>query len=199
MRVASSGQPALLPTVAVSAGTLNGRLVAQRALPFLEEVPPRPLYVFNITLDYAGGNVHAQQRIEFANPTGQTITELKFNVPPARRPGALTLRDVRLFGQADPLPYDLSGAVLTVKLPASFPPDKAIAMTFDFTFKVPLQEVTLGIGGDDTSRGPYSLTCGHWYIMLAPYRNGEWDTPTYTDRRSVYLRTGRPRGEHPGA
>lgn len=153
--------------------------MAQRALPFLEEVPPRPLYVFNITLDYAGGNVHAQQRIEFANPTGQTITELKFNVPPARRPGALTLRDVRLFGQADPLPYDLSGAVLTVKLPASFPPDKAIAMTFDFTFKVPLQEVTLGIGGDDTSRGPYSLTCGHWYIMLAPYRNGEWDTPTY--------------------
>jgi len=179
VRAASSGQPALLPTVAVPAGTLNGRLVAHRELPLLEEVPPRPLYVFNVTLDYANGTVHAQQRIEFANPAGQPIAELKFNVPPARRPGAVTLHDVRLFGQADPLPHDLRGTVLTVKLPAPLPPDKAIAMTFDFTFKVPLQETTLGIGGDDTSRGPYSLTCGHWYIMLAPYRNGEWDTPAY--------------------
>ena len=175
----TSGQPALIPTVAVPQGAFSGRLASTQTLPFLEETPPRPLYVFNVTLDYAGGNVHAQQRIEFANPTGQTISELKFNVPPARRPGAVTLRDVRLFGQSEPLSYDLSGTVLNVKLPAPFPPGKAIAITFDFTFRVPLQEITAGIGGDDTSRGAYSLICGHWYIMLAPYRNGAWDTPTY--------------------
>jgi len=177
--VGTSGQPALVPTIAALPRAIDGQLVSRQLLPLLEETPDRPLYVFNVTLDYAGGNVHVQQRIEFANPTNQTITELKFNVPPARRPGAVTLRDVRLFGQPEGLPYNLSGTVLTVKLPASLPPGRAIAMTFDFTFKVPIQEVTLGIGGDDTSRGPYSLTCGHWYIMLAPYRNGEWDTPSY--------------------
>ena len=178
-RTGSSGEPIAIPTAVVSGGDIAGRLIGGGALPTLEERPERPLYVLNVTLDYAGGNVHAQQRIEFVNPTGQTITEVKFNVPPARRAGAVEFRDARIFGQAEPLPFDLTDAVLTVQLPAPLPPDKAIAMTFDFTFKVPLQEVILGIGGDDTSRGPYSLTCGHWYVMLAPFRDGEWDTPAY--------------------
>jgi len=178
-RTGASGEPIAIPTAVVNVGDIAGRLVGRGALPTLDEQPERPLYVLNVTLDYAGGNVHAQQRIEFANPTGQAITELKFNVPPARRAGAVEFRDVRIFGQAEPLPFDLNDTVLTVHLPAPLPPDKAIAITFDFTFKVPLQEVILGIGGDDTSRGPYSLTCGHWYVMLAPFRHGEWDTPAY--------------------
>jgi hypothetical protein len=181
-RTGSSGAPIVLPTAMVnpSTGEISGvQLVEPGKLPVLESPPERPLYVLNVTLDYANGNVHAQQRIEFVNPTGNEIGEVKFNVPPARREGAVEFRDARIFGAAQPLPFELKDAVLTVKLPAPLPPDKAIAITFDFTFKVPLQEVIAGIGGDDTSRGPFSLTCGHWYVMLAPYRNGEWDTPAY--------------------
>lgn len=174
-----SGNPILISTAVVSSEDLTGQLIGADALPTLDELPERPLYVLNVTLDYAGGNVVAQQRIEFVNPTGQAITEVKFNVPPARRAGAVEFRDARIFGQAQPLQFDLTDATLSVQLPAPLPPDKAIAMTFDFTFKVPLQEAIVGIGGDDTSRGPYSLTCGHWHVMLAPFRNGEWDTPAY--------------------
>ncbi len=179
-RTGASGEPIVIPTAVVTPGeVVGGQLVNAGVLPTLDDAPERPLYVLNVTLDYKEGNVHAQQRIEFLNPTGKNITEVKFNVPPARREGAVEFRDARIFGQANPLPFTLSDAVLTVQLPAPLAPDKAIALTFDFTFKVPLQEVITGIGGDDTSRGPLSLTCGHWYVMLAPYRNDAWDTPAY--------------------
>ena len=178
-RAGASGAPIVLPTVVVNPGEIGGQLVGAGDLPTLEDPPERPLYVLNVTLDYASGDVHAQQRIEFVNPTGKAINEIKFNVPPARREGAVEFRDVRVFGSAEALPFELKDAVLTVQLPAPLVADKAVALTFDFTFKVPLQEVITGIGGDDTSRGPFSLTAGHWYVMLAPYRNGEWDTPAY--------------------
>lgn len=178
-RTGSSGEPILIPTAVVNGGDMAGQLVGAGTLPTLEDAPERPLYVLNVTLDYKGGVVHAQQRIEFVNPTGKTLNEVKFNVPPARREGAVEFRDARIFGQAQPLPFELKDTVLTVQLPAPLLAGKAIAMTFDFTFKVPLQEVIPGIGGDDTSRGPQSLTAGHWYVMLAPFRDGEWDTPAY--------------------
>lgn len=186
-RTGSSGHPIVLPTapaapaVAIKPGEIAGQgtNASTGTLPTLDMPPERPLYVLNVTLDYKGGNVHAQQRIEFVNPTGRTITEVKFNVPPARRVGAVEFRDARIFGQKEPLKFDLKNTILTVQLPAPLETGKAIAMTFDFTLKVPLQEVITGIGGDDTSRGPESLTCGHWYVVLAPFRNGEWDTPAY--------------------
>lgn len=178
-RSGASGEPIVVPTAVVTPGEVGGQLVNAGVLPTLDDAPARPLYVLNVTLDYKSGDVHAQQRIEFVNPTGKSITEVKFNVPPARREGAVEFRDARIFGQGEALPFTLNDAVLTVQLPAPLAPDKAIALTFDFTFKVPLQEVITGIGGDDTSRGPLSLTCGHWYVMLAPYRNDAWDTPAY--------------------
>ena len=178
-RTGASGEPIIAPTAVIKPGEIAGQLVNAGTLPTLDDAPARPLYVLNVTLDYAQGDVHAQQRIEFVNPTGRAINEIKFNVPPARREGAVEFRDARIFGQKEALPFTLKETVLTVQLPAPLAPDKAIAMTFDFTFKVPLQEVITGIGGDDTSRGPKSLTCGHWYVMLAPFRNGEWDTPAY--------------------
>jgi hypothetical protein len=178
-RVGSSGELIVIPTAVVSGGEIGGQLIGAGQMPTLDDAPERPLYVLNVTLDYKAGFVHAQQRIEFVNPTGKAITEVKFNVPPARRAGAVEFRDARIFGAKDPLSFDLTDTVLTVQLPGPLAPEKAVAMTFDFTFKVPLQEVIVGIGGDDTSRGPYSLTAGHWYVMLAPYRNGEWDTPAY--------------------
>lgn len=178
-RSGASGEPIVAQPAVVTPGEVGGQLVNAGVLPTLDDVPERPLYVLNVTLDYKSGSVHAQQRIEFLNPAGKAVTEVKFNVPPARREGAVEFRDARIFGQADPLPFTLKDAVLTVQLPAPLAPDKAVAMTFDFTFKVPLQEVIAGIGGDDTSRGPLGLTCGHWYVMLAPHRNDEWDTPAY--------------------
>jgi hypothetical protein len=178
-RTGLSGEPIVVPTALVKEGEIAGQLVNAGPLPTLDDVPERPLYVLNVTLDYDTGDVHAQQRIEFVNPTGRAVNEIKFNLPPARRAGAVEFRDARIFGQPQALPFELAETVLTVKLPSPLAPDKAIAMTFDFTFKVPLQEVITGIGGDDTSRGPKSLTCGHWYVMLAPFRNGDWDTPTY--------------------
>jgi hypothetical protein len=50
-----------------------------------------------------------------------------------------------------------------------------------------MQEAIAGIGGDDSSRGPQGLTAGHWYIMLAPFRDGQWDTPEYVPVGDPYV------------
>jgi Peptidase family M1 domain len=181
-RTASSGAPIALPDASGApsdTGALPGQLVAPGALPVLDSPPERPLYTLNATLDYASGVITAQQRIEFVNPAGVDLTEIKFNVPPGRRSSAVEFRDARIYGAETSLPFTFENAVLTVRLPATLPAGKAVAITFDFTLRIPLQEVIVGIGGDDTSRGPFSLTAGHWYVMLAPYRDGAWDTPSY--------------------
>ncbi len=186
-RIGASGNPIQLPNLNPASGSGgDATLIGTDGLKTLESPPERPLYVLNATLDYANSVISAQQRIEFVNPAKAELTEIKFNVPPARRAGAVEFRDARIYGSDKPLDFVLESAVLTVKLPGSLQPNKAIAITFDFSVKIPLQEAITGIGGDDTSRGPSSLTAGHWYVVLAPYRDGAWDTPVYVPLGDPY-------------
>jgi hypothetical protein len=97
------------------------------------------------------------------------------------------VHDARIFGQREALTFELTNTVLTVRLPAPLPADAGIAIAFDYTLNVPLQEAVAGIGGDDSSRGPNSLMAGHWYIMLAPYENGAWNTPGYVPVGDSYV------------
>lgn len=171
--------PTLTP--APTSTQLSARLV-DSGLPVLDVAPERPLYTLNVTLDYKNSALATQQRIEFKNPTGGDTRELRFTIPPARR-GQFELRDVRIFGESKPLSWtlSLSNTALLVSLPSTLAARDAIAVSFDFTVRIPYQEQIVGIGGDDSSRGPMSLTAGHWYIMLAPFRPGlGWDTPEYT-------------------
>ncbi len=177
-RSGSSGVPFQLSESSAPADDNTGSAAGEE-LSRLDTAPERTLYSINATLDYASGVITAQQRIDFVNPAGRPLNEVRFNVPPARRAGAVELRDVRIHGADTPLTFSLDDAMLVVQLPAALAAGDAIAIAFDFTIRIPLQEVVAGIGGDDTSRGPYSLTAGHWYVMLAPFRNGAWDTPAY--------------------
>ena len=148
------------PTPAPTAAASASRLVTA-GLPVLDTVPERPLYTLNVTLDYKNSALATQQRIEFKNPTGAETRELRFNIPPARR-GQFELRDVRIFGESKPLSWTLalSNTVLIVTLPGPLPARDAIAIALDFTVKIPLQEATTGIGGDDNSLGPQRLPGG---------------------------------------
>jgi Peptidase family M1 domain len=157
------------------------------AMPLLDTIPDRPLYTLNVTLDYSNNVVNTQERIEFRNPTGAPTSEIKFNVPPAHHPGIITIQDVRIFGQPQPLSYTITSTILSVKLPAPLDAQSGIAMAFNFALQIPKQESVEGIGGDDSSRGPNSLTAGHWYIMLAPFNDGAWDTPSYVPIGDPYV------------
>jgi hypothetical protein len=144
----------------------------------------RPIYKLNVTIDYDKGVLNTQERIEFINPSQQALSQIIFNVPPARHEGGIVIRDVRIFGQSNTLLFSQDKTVLTLQLPEPLPPHKAIALVFDFSVKLPKREISWGIGGDDSSQGPNSLIAGHWYILLAPYRVtangiGVWDTPPY--------------------
>jgi hypothetical protein len=62
----------------------------------LDDAPEHPPYTLNVTLDYANNDVHAQERIEFRNPTRAPISEIKFNVPLVHRQNVIDVRDARL-------------------------------------------------------------------------------------------------------
>ncbi len=139
----------------------------------------RPIYRLNVTLDYEQGLISAQERVEFVNPANVDLREIKFNVPPARHAGAISITDARIAGQPNALLFSQDKTVLTVQLAEPLPVGKSLNLAFNFTLRLARQEASWGIGGDDTARGPNSLIAGHWYLMLAPYRNGAWDTPDY--------------------
>jgi aminopeptidase N len=189
VRVGVSGGPIAFNPTAIAPVTPGAARLVAPGMPVLDSVPERPLYTLNVTLDYENNNVHAQERIEFRNPTGGPTTEIKFNVPLAHRAGVIEVRDARIFGQPQALAYELTNTVLTVKLPAQLAEKDGIALAFDFVMKIPIQEAINGIGGDDSSHGPGSLTGGHWYIMLAPFHDGTWDTPSYVPVGDPYVET----------
>lgn len=179
VRTASVGAPIEYKPTAMPPLTPGAARLVAPGMTVLDTVPERPLYTLNVTLDFAGNVVRAQEIIEFRNPTGMATEEIKFNVPPAHHPGIIKVTDARIFGQSQPLRWVLTDTVLTVRLPGPLSGSDGIAMAFNFELTVPRQENVVGIGGDDSSRGAFSLTGGHWYIMLAPYRDGEWDTPQW--------------------
>lgn len=181
----SAGEPVDYRPTLVPLTPQAARLVSP-AMVLLDKPPERPLYVLNVSLDYANGVLNTQQRIEFRNPAQAPLSEIKFNVPPARRAGAIDVTDARVFGSSESLTFTITGTVLTVKLPAPLGPRDAIAMQFNYALKVPLQEQVIGIGGDDTSRGPGSLTAGHWYVLLAPWKDGNWYTPGFVPVGDTY-------------
>ncbi|MCS6774594.1 MAG: M1 family metallopeptidase [Thermoflexales bacterium] len=186
-RVGASGEIVPTPTLIPSPTPAPEANTPVVDMPTLAEALERPLYVLNVTLDYAAGRVHTQQRLEFANPADRAIQTVRLSLPPARRANAVQVHSVRLFGAPELLRYTLADAVLEVELPQPLEVGKAIALSLDFTLNVPPQEIVAGIGGDDTSRGPNSLTCGHWYALLVPFRNGNWDTPAYAPIGDPYL------------
>ena len=189
VRSGSYGDPNdFVPTPMPASTPGEAKLVAPGGVPVLDTVPDRPLYTLNVTLDYVTNVVTTQERIEFRNPTGAPIDEIKFNVPPAHHAGIIDIQDARIFGQPQPLPYTITSTVLTVKLPAPLGAQDGIAIAFNYTLKIPLQEdASEGIGGDDSSRGPNSLTAGHWYIMLAPFHDNAWETPAYVPIGDPYV------------
>lgn len=187
VRSGSFGGPIDYKPTAIPVHTPGAARLVAPGMPVLDSIPSRPLYTFNITLDYKNNVVTTQERIEFLNPTGGPTREIKFNVPPAHHPGIIDITDARIFGQPLPLSYTMSNTVLSVNLPAPLSAHDGIAIAFNFKLQIPMQQTINGIGGDDSSRGPDSLTAGHWYIMLAPYRNGAWDTPAYVPVGDPYV------------
>ncbi len=140
----------------------------------------RPLYAMNVTLNYAASSLRVQERVEFTNPSGQELNEIKFNVPPARHANAINISDARVFGAATPLSFTTESTILTVRLAKPLAITESIALALEYTLSLPRAEIFVGtIGGDDSGAGADSLVAGHWYVMLAPWRADGWETPGF--------------------
>lgn len=145
------------------------------AAPHSQIAAPRPLYEFDVQLNYAAHRLTATQRVTLPNPYGQPLKDVLFNVPAARAPGVFDLRSVDVSGV--PLTYTLSGTALRVNLPIVLQPDQAIVLTLKFTVNVPPLENVQSFAAANLAYTADALNVGYWYPLLAPYRSGWIDVP----------------------
>ncbi len=131
---------------------------------------PRPLYQFNLQIDYAAHRVTAAQRVTLPNTYGKPIEDVLFNVPAANTPGAFDLRSVEVAGV--PITYTLNGTTLRVTLPTVLQPDRAIVLDLKFVVNVPPLENAVSFAAANLAYTADALNLGYWYPLLAPYENG---------------------------
>jgi transcriptional regulator with XRE-family HTH domain len=141
-----------------------------------------PRYVITATLDYAGHRLGAEERIDYANRTGDRLSEIVLNVFPNHEPGVFTLDSVSLEFGTGPMPaaHSLEGMVLRVPLPQELEPGQVATVYVDFTLALPYIEPQDSFTAGSLGWSERAVDVGHWYPALAPLLPGEgWYTFDY--------------------
>ena len=134
-------------------------------------LPAIPRYAFDIELDYVGHRLHAVERVTLPNPSGMTLSELVFNVPPVHSAGVFYLHNVLVRDESIPVHPD--STLLTVTLPSELLSDEVVTLTLDFSLYIePLGPEVESFAAANLGYTDDVLTVGYWYPVLAPYQPG---------------------------
>jgi len=141
-----------------------------------------PLYTITATLNYEGHSLAVQERIDYANRTGETLSYIVLNVFPNHKAGIFTLNDLSLEFGAGPVTttHTLQGMTLGLPLPQELPPGQVVTLFLDFSLDLPFIDPTADFTAGSLGWSERALDVGHWYPALAPYLTGEgWYTFPY--------------------
>ena len=136
-----------------------------------------PRYTITATLDYAGHGIAVEERIDYANRTGSTLSDIVLNVFPNHQPGVFSLQGLYLeFGKGRVTTgHSLEGMTLHVPLPSELESGQVVTLFLDFELDLshidPDDSFTRGsLGWSDRV-----MDVGHWYPALAPLLpDGSW-------------------------
>jgi transcriptional regulator with XRE-family HTH domain len=141
-----------------------------------------PRYVITVTLDYAGHSLVAQERIDYANRTGEKLSEIVLSVFPNHEPDVFTLNNLSLEFGTGPMPaaHSLEGMILHVPLPEELGPGQVATLFLDFTLDLPYINPQDSFTAGSLGWSERAIDVGHWYPALAPLFPGEgWYTFDY--------------------
>ncbi len=141
-----------------------------------------PRYVMTATVDYQGHSLGAEERIDYANTTGESLRNIVLNVFPNHEAGVFSLKDLSLeFGAGPVIPaHTLQGMSLRVSLPQELPPGQVVTVWLDFSLDLPYIDPAADFTVGSMGWSERALNVGHWYPALAPYLPGEaWYTFPY--------------------
>ena len=149
-------------------------------LPIASTASPR--YTITATVDYGGHSLAVQERIDYANNTGQRLRDMVLNVFPNHDPGIFSLNDFTLEFGTGPVSttYTLQGMSLRAPLPQELAPEQVITLFLDYTLDLPYIDPAADFSEGSLGWSEKALDLGHWYPALAPYLPEEgWYTFPY--------------------
>ncbi|HJX38369.1 MAG TPA: M1 family aminopeptidase [Anaerolineae bacterium] len=133
-----------------------------------------PRYVITATVDYEGHSLAVQERIDYANRSGETLNDVVLNVFPNHQPDLFALNHLSLEFGTGPMSttHTLEGMALSVPLPQELEPGRVATLFLEFSLQLPYidpqDSFTSGAFGWSDS----VLDLGHWYPALAPLLPG---------------------------
>ncbi len=141
-----------------------------------------PRYVITATLDYTGHSLAAEERVDYANLTGEMLSDIVLNVFPNHEPEVFTLNSLSLEFGTGPKPavHSLEGMVLRAPLPEELEPGQVVTLFLDFTVDLPYIDPQDSFVAGSLGWSERAVDVGHWYPVLAPLLPGEgWYTFDY--------------------
>ncbi len=146
-------------------------------------------YQLDVKLDATAHRITGDERIEFLNPTSDTLDQVCLHLYPnafkdtasvfcrenaavradvaAGNTSELKVTDIAIDGQAlDSGSANLTGTLLYLRLPARLPPQQTIVITLKFDLKIPRATQRIGYN----NLGNYLLS--HWHPILCGYQKG---------------------------
>ena len=137
-----------------------------------------PQYSIDVTLDYQGHSFEATERLDFVNNTGDTLSELVFNVFPNYTEDVFLLESAAAEQsegdeQAEQLDYTLNATSLRVQLPSALGPGEEETLFLDFSLSLPRMNPYLQWSNGSLGYSDRMLAAGNWYPVLVPYKPGQ--------------------------
>jgi transcriptional regulator with XRE-family HTH domain len=149
-------------------------------LPIASTASPR--YIITATLDYQGHGLAVQERIDYANNTGQRLRDIVLNVFPNHDAGIFSLDSLTLEFGTGPVTttYSLQGMTLRAPLTQDLAPEQVVTLLLDYTLNLPYIDPAADFSEGSLGWSQKALDVGHWYPALAPYLPQEgWCTFPY--------------------
>lgn len=130
-----------------------------------------PLYTITATLDYEGHGLTVQERIDYANNTGETLRHIVLNVFPNHDEGVFSLHNLSVEFGAGPVTTapSLQGMSLRVPLDEDLAPEQVVTLFLDYSLSLPYIDPAADFSAGSLGWSERALDGGHWYPALAPY------------------------------
>jgi transcriptional regulator with XRE-family HTH domain len=129
-------------------------------------------YTMDVYLDYAQHKLAVQERIDYTNVTSETLSDLLLNVHPNHSRGSFALNKIEVEMRGEVIQPDFSTLDITLRvdLPHDLRPDDHVTLYLDFTLNLPEIDPDAQFVKASFGYSKRALTLGHWYPVLAPYR-----------------------------
>jgi transcriptional regulator with XRE-family HTH domain len=146
-------------------------------------------YTMDVYLDYGEHRLGVQQRIDYANVTSETLTNLMLNVHPNRNRDTFVLNDIKVdvdgeLVKPEVFPLDVT---LRVELPRPLNPNEQVALFLDYTLDLPKIAPDAQFVKGSFGYSNRAVSLGNWYPVIAPHRGDKgWHSQTFFEYGDPY-------------